>query len=114
MSARPGLVRKLMTVLSNLPLKQENARVIQIMTVASPEDRILRMLVDLGKRPPRKMDARRTPHGHESVPASHPTLPRTVDDLPKHEQASAGFRRVHCGDRCGGRLCNEDAGKLPS
>ena len=45
------------TVLSNLPLKQEKARVtlqlvlntakIQIMTVASLEDRILRMLVDL-------------------------------------------------------------------
>ena len=45
------------TVLSNLPLKQEKSRVtlqlvvnaknIQVMTVASLEDRILRMLVDL-------------------------------------------------------------------
>ena len=43
----------------------------------------------------RKMDARRTPHGHEeSVFASHQTLPRTADDLPKHAQSSSGFPRV--------------------
>ena len=34
------------------------------------------------------MDAKRASRGHEeSVLASHPTLPRTADDLPKHEQS---------------------------
>ena len=42
----------------------------------------------------RKIDAKRASRGHESVLASHPTLPRTADDLPKHEQSSAGFPRV--------------------
>ena len=88
-------MRKLMTVLVQPSVETREFESDQIMTVASPEDRILRILVDLGKRPPRKMDARRTLHGRESVLASHPTLPRTVDDLPKHEQSSAGFRRVH-------------------
>ena len=63
----------------------------------------------------RKMDARRIPHGHEeSVLASHQTLPRTADDLPKHEQSSSKSPRVQVSDRCGGRLRNEGAGEVPS
>ena len=51
---------------------------IQIMTVASLEDRILRMLVDV-ERDYMKWIARRTPHGHEeSALANHQTFPRTA------------------------------------
>ena len=78
--------------------------------MTSLEDRILRMLVGPGERL-RKMDAKGTPHGHEaSVIASHQTLPRTADDLPKHEQSSSSFPRVQGGNRCDGRLRNEGAG----
>ena len=64
---------------------------IQIMTVASLEDRILRMLVDV-ERDYMKWIARRTPRGHEEyVFASYETLPRTLDVLPKPEQCSSGF-----------------------
>ena len=39
-----------------------------------------------------KMDAKRTSHGHEeSTLASHQTLPKTADDLPKHELSSSRF-----------------------
>ena len=108
------------TVLSDLPLKQEKAKVtlqlvvntgnIQIMTVASLEDRILRMLVGLEQDYVKLM---RGEHGHEdSVLTSNQTLSRATDELPEHEQSSPRLARVQRGDRCNGRLCNEVAGKF--